>query len=297
MASIATSASPMRQRQRLSWAWLGVVPFFLFAIAFLITPAAWIVVQSFRDARGAPTLANVQGLFTPFILSAYIYSISLSLVTAIGGGIMGFLMAYAICVGGLPRWLRDATLSFSGVASNFAGIPLAFAFIATIGQLGLVTRWLKTIGISLYPTFSLYGFWGLALVYLYFQIPLMVLLMAPALEGLRRDWREACESLGGDGGHYWRAVALPILLPSILGTMVLLFGNAFGAYATAFQLTGGASQGNLVTILIGAQVSSDALANPGFGNALALGMIVIMALTIAIYQPLQRQSERWLRRE
>ena len=130
--------------------------------------------------------------------------------------------------------------------------------------------------------------------YIYFQIPLMVLIMAPAFEGMRREWREAAESLGANGWQYWRYVGLPILLPSILGTTVLLFGNTFGAHATAFQLTGG-SQGNVVTILIGAQISSDALANPGLGNALALGMIVIMGVSIGLYTWLQRLSARWLR--
>ncbi len=279
-----------------SWTWLGVLPFFVFIGAFLIWPAAAIVVRSFLDSEGQPTLQNVRDLFQPFILSSYRYTIQLSAVTALLGGMIGFLLAYAISTKGKPRWVRGAMLSFSGVASNFAGIPLAFAFIATFGQLGLVTQALRQVGINLYPNFSLYSFWGLSLTYVYFQIPLMVLIMAPALDGLRREWREAAESLGASPWQYWRHVGLPILLPSILGTMVLLFGNAFGAHATAFALTGGGSQTSVVTILIGAQLSSDALSNPGLGNALALGMIVIMALTITLYAWLQRLSERWLQR-
>ncbi|MEI7646336.1 MAG: ABC transporter permease subunit [Chloroflexales bacterium] len=281
---------------RPSWAWLGVLPFFAFIGAFLIWPAAEIVVLSFLDGRGQPTLQNVRDLGQPFIVTSYLYTIELSAVTALLGGLAGFLLAYAVTSGGMPRWIRAAVLSFAGVASNFAGIPLAFAFIATLGQLGLVTQGLRYVGISLYPSFSLYSFWGLALTYIYFQIPLMVLIMAPALDGLRREWREAAESLGASPWQYWRRVGLPILLPSLLGTMVLLFGNAFGAHATAFALTGGGSQASVVTILIGAQLSSDAFSNPGLGNALALGMIVIMALTIMLYTWLQRLAERWLQR-
>ncbi|MCU0493724.1 MAG: ABC transporter permease subunit [Chloroflexaceae bacterium] len=287
--------TPLVARRRPNWAWLGVLPFFLFVTAFLFWPAASIVVQSFLDQNRNFTLANIQALGAPFIRTSYIYTVQLSAVTALGGGLLGFLLAYAVTVGGLPRPLRAALLTFSGVASNFAGIPLAFAFIATLGVQGVVTQWLRSMGISIYPTFSLYSFWGLAIVYIYFQIPLMVLIMAPALDGLKREWREAAENLGATGWQYWRMVALPILLPSILGTMVLLFGNAFGAHATANALTGGGSQANVVTILIAAQISSDALANPGLGNALALGMIVIMALTIGLYTWLQRMSERWLR--
>ncbi len=281
--------------RRIPWDWLGVVPFFVVVTAFMFWPAVSIIVQSFLDRQRHFTLQNIIDLSQPFIVSSYLYTIRLSAASAIGGGILGFLMAYAVTIGGLPRGVRSLLLTFSGVASNFAGIPLAFAFIATLGQLGLVTTMLRNIGIHLYPNFSLYSFWGLVITYIYFQTPLMVLIMAPALDGLKREWREAAENLGATPWHYWRYVALPILLPSILGTMVLLFGNAFGAHATAFALTGGGSQASVVTILIAAQLSSDALQNPGMGNALALGMIVIMALTIALYTWLRRMSERWLR--
>lgn len=297
MAPITRPASPVTSapRPRFSWAWLGVVPFFVFVGAFLLWPALSIVPRSFVDQSQQFTLQNIAGLAQPFIVNAYVYSIELSAVSAIGGGLLGVLLAYAVTVGGLPRPLRTVIMTFSGVASNFAGVPLAFAFIATVGQLGIVTQWLRAVGISLYPTFSLYGFWGLALVYMYFQIPLMVLILSPALEAMKREWREASESLGASTWQYWRYVGIPILTPSVLGTMVLLFGNAFGAHATAFQLTGGGSQGNVVTILIGAQISSDAFANPGLGNALALGMIVIMAATIMLYTWLQQRAARWIR--
>lgn len=280
--------------RRFSWAWVGVVPFFAAVAAFLFYPALSIIVQTFFDGRGNPTLQNVRDLNQPFIISSYVYTIQLSAVTALGGGLLGLLLAYAVTIGRLPGWLRSSVLTFSGVASNFAGIPLAFAFIATLGQLGLVTQALRSAGIAIYPMFSLYSFWGLAITYIYFQIPLMVLVMAPALDGLRREWREAAENLGASPWQYWRLIALPVLLPSILGTFALLFGNAFGAHATAFALTGGGSQGNVVTILIGAQLSSDALANPGLGNALAFGMIVIMTIAIALYTWMRRLSERWL---
>ncbi len=291
-----TSQSPPRTRapQRLPLTWLGVVPFFLFVIAFLFYPAFSIVVQTFLDPARNFTLQNVIDLNQPFILSSYLYTIELSAVTAIIGGFLGFLLAYAITIGALPGWVRSSLLTFSGVASNFAGIPLAFAFIATLGQLGLVTQFLRmNLGIALYPRFSLYSFWGLAITYVYFQIPLMVLVMTPALDSLRAEWREAAQNLGASSSEYWRYIALPILMPSILGTMALLFGNAFGAHATAFALTGGGAQGNVVTILIGAQLSSDALSNPGLGNALAFGMIVIMTVTIGLYSWMRRIAERW----
>lgn len=278
----------------MGWAWLGVVPFVAFALLFLLLPAAALFVGAFQDAQGRWTLANIVGLSEPFILNAYWLSIRVSLLTALLGTLGGFVLAQAAVLGGLPRWVRPALTTFSGVASNFAGVPLAFAFIATLGRTGLITALLTALGVDLYGNgFSLYGFWGLSLTYLYFQLPLAVLILAPALDGLKREWREAAQNLGATGAQYWRYVALPVLLPSLLSTLILLFGNAFGAYATAYALTGGSL--NLVTIVIGAQIRGDVLHNANLGYALAFGMVVIMALSISGYALLNRRAARWVR--
>ena len=290
----APTARPARPK--MSWAWLGVVPFFLFTFLFLLYPSSTIVIRSFRDqGSGGFTLDNIISLFkSPYILGSYWISIKLSLITALGGAAFGFILAYAAIRGGLPRFVRISLLTFCGVASNFAGVPLAFAFIALLSPAGLLISWMKLFGYNPYfHGFTLYTFWGLSLVYMYFQFPLMVLIIAPAIDGLRREWLEASENLGASTSQYWRYVAFPILLPSLMGTTILLFGNAFGAFATAQALTGG--QINLVTIVIGSELRGDVLGNPGIGYALSLGMVVIMALAIAGYTVLQRKTERWLR--
>jgi putative spermidine/putrescine transport system permease protein len=271
------------------------VPFFAFALMFLILPIGFLMVGAFQDAGGHFTLANLWNLFQPSILSAYWISIEVSAVSAFGGAIIGFFLAYAGVLGGLPRWIRPALMTFSGVASNFAGVPLAFAFLATLGRAGLVTALLvKYLDFNLYSTgFNLLSFWGLALTYLYFQIPLMVLILTPALDGLKRDWREASAILGASTWQYWRYVALPVLWPSLLGTSLLLFANAFGAIATAYGLTG--SSLNIVTILLYAQIRGDVLHDQNLGYALALGMILITGLSNLAYIWLRGRSERWLR--
>lgn len=289
----APSARP--GRRRFSLAWMGLLPFLLFALLFLIIPTSYLVVGSFRNRAGDFTLQNYADLTQELTLNAYLNSIEISLVTAVLGGIIGFLMAYAVIRGGLPGFLRGGLLTFSGVASNFAGVPLAFAFVFTIGRVGFLTVFLKDVmGIDIYGNgFTLYSKLGLEIVYLYFQFPLMVLIMAPAIDGLRQDWREASENMGASTFQFWRYVALPILTPAILGTMILLFGNSFGAQATAYALTGG--QLNLVTLLIGRQMTSDVLHNPNLGFALAMGMVAIMGVTILVYLWLQRRAERWHR--
>lgn len=273
--------------------WLGVIPFFVFSGLFLIGPVVVLAYRSLEGPDGGLTLDNYRELTNPTVLASYGLSIRISLTTAVLGGLIGFFLAWAVSMGGLPRPFRSGLTTFSGVASNFAGVPLAAAFIFTLGRIGAITALFELIGIDIYGAgFTLYSYWGLTIVYLFFQIPLMVLVLLPALDGLKQDWREAAENLGATPRQYWRRVALPILLPSILGTMILLFGNAFGAHATAYALTGGLL--NLATLLIGQQISGDVLNNPGLGYAVAMGMVLIMALSIILYSVLQRRSERWL---
>ena len=295
MTTTGERAAPLaRPARRFPRAWLGLAPFFVFAFLFIGAPLTYLVLGSFENQEGQTTLQNYADLATPSIARAFQISIEISLVTAIVGGIFGFLLAYAVILGGLPRILRNALMTFSGVASNFAGVPLALAFIFTLGQAGLLTAFLKSAGTDPYASgFTIYSKVGLELVYLYFQFPLMVLIIAPAIDGLRPEWREAAENMGASSRQYWQRVALPILAPTILGTMILLFGNAFGAQATAYQLTSGLIP--LVPLLIGNQISGDVLHNPGLGYAMAMGMVAVMGVSIGVYTVLQRRAERWRR--
>lgn len=292
---LEAAALPVAQPRRLSLSFLGVVPFFVFAIMFLLWPTAFLMVGSFQDSEGHFTLENIRRLTEPTILNAYTISIEISVASALLGAIFGFFLAAAVVLGGLPRWLRPTLMTFCGVASNFAGLPLAFAFLATLGRTGLVTALLFSyFGFDLYATgFNVLSFTGLTITYLYFQIPLMVLILTPALDGLKREWREAAEVLGATSWQYWRHVAIPVLWPSFLGTTLLLFANSFGAVATAYGLTG--SSLNIVPILLYAQSRGDVLHNPNLGYALALGMIVITGLSNGAYIWLRARGERWLK--
>lgn len=283
--------SPLRRL----WVWAGVMPFLLFAVLFMLLPSSSLFVKSFLTDQRQFTFNNIRELFRPDIFQAFALSIEISAATALAGGIFGFFLAYAVISPRTPRFIRPLIMTFSGVASNFAGVPLAFAFVATLGRTGIISAFLRNVlHIDIYAAgFTIYSFLGLSLTYLYFQFPLMVLVMAPALEGLKQEWREASENLGASSFQYWRFIGLPILLPSLLGTMLLLFGNAFGAYATAYALTGGNLP--LVTIEIGAQMRGDVLHNVGLGNAMAFGMVIVMIISIGAYSLLQRRSERWLR--
>jgi putative spermidine/putrescine transport system permease protein len=273
---------------------LGVVPFVAFALMFLIAPTLYVVAAAFTDGDGNFTFNNIGRLFEDQILASFWISIRISAASALLGAIAGLLICLAVIRGRLPGWIRSIVMTFSGVASNFAGIPLAFAFLSTLGRLGLITIILKFLGFDPYRSgFNLLSFWGLTLVYLYFQIPLMILIIAPAIDGLKREWVEAAQTLGASPYQFWRYVGLPVLWPNLLGTLSLLFANAFGAVATAFALTGMSI--NIVTIQLYAQIRGDALGDAGLGAALALGMIVIAALANVIYLVVRARAERWLK--
>lgn len=282
-------------RRRFSWEFLGVAPFIIFGLMFLVLPTLYLLGGAFVGRDGKLTFDNILGLFTDQIMAAYWISIRIAGASSIIGALAGLAIALAIIRGRLPAPLRSAIMTFSGVASNFAGVPLAFAFIATLGRLGLVTIIAKTVfGFDLYRAgFNLLSFWGLTITYLYFQIPLMILIIAPAIDGLKKEWSEAAASLGAQPWQFWRYIGLPILWPSFLGTVSLLFANAFGAIATAYGLTG--SSLNIVPILLYAQIRGDALQNPGLGAALALGMVVITAFANIIYLVISQRAERWMK--
>jgi len=232
-------------------------------------------------------------LFHHPYIDAYKTSIEISLVTALLGGVAGLFIAYASTRDGTPAWVRSAITTFSGVAANFGGIPLAFAWIATLGPLGILTVFLRSnVHLDIYAHgFQLFSKTGVELAYLYFQLPLMILVIAPALDGLRTEWREAASNLGASQWQFWRYVGVPVLMPSILGAVILLFGNAFAAYATAYSLTSGSV--NIVPILIGAYYSGNVLDNPHIAQALAFGMFVVLAVMMIVYIPLQRRAARW----
>ena len=274
-------------------AWIATVPFFAYTFMFLFLPAGSVLLGAFKSVHGGYTFSNIRLMFDHPYIDAYKTSIEVSLVTALFGGFVGLAIAYAALREGTPGWVRSGITTFSGVAANFGGIPLAFAFIATLGPLGVATVFLKKqLHLDLYGhNFTLFNKTGVEIVYFYFQLPLMILVISPAIDGLKKEWREASANLGGSSWQFWRYVGLPVLMPSILGAIILLFGNAFAAYATAYSLTSGTV--GLVPILIGAYYTGNVLNNPHIAQALAFGMFVVLAVMMMAYIPLQRRAARW----
>ncbi|ARP69244.1 ABC transporter permease [Streptomyces pluripotens] len=289
-AGAATAAST---RRRGAAGWLPVVPLLAFtAIAFGI-PVVALLNGAFTvkdPATGATsyTTANLDASLHGAYLTALIGSVKLSAVCAAIGTVCGLLLAQAVVTSRF-RALREAVLTASGVLANFGGVPLAFAFVATLGNSGVLTQHLHLRD----KGWDLYSFWGLTVVYLYFLIPMMVLTITPALDGLRSQWREAAQNNGATHAQYWRHVALPVLAPSLLGGYVLLFGSAFAAYATADAIVG--SSIPLVTLQIADALSGNVLVGQEHvALALSLDMVLVAGLVMAVYLPLQRRSARWL---
>jgi putative spermidine/putrescine transport system permease protein len=285
---------PILGGRRFSLDWIGAVPFLVYVALFLLLPSGIVAVGAFFDANSSFTLDNFQHLSRSYIVKATIDTTLVSAVTALLGASLGALLAYAIVTGSPTGLLRRMVVSASGVLAQFGGVTLAFAFIASIGPAGFVYLFAQSHGLDYYA----HGIWlfdipGLNLVYLYFQIPLMVLVFLPALDGVKPQWREAAESLGGNTWHYWRHVAGPLLFPAFLGGVLLLFANSFSAYATANALIN-QGQPMLSQQIAGALSSEVGAYEPGFAKAIAVEMIVIVTLVTVAYTLLQRRTARWL---
>jgi putative spermidine/putrescine transport system permease protein len=273
--------------------WLGVLPFGAYVALGLGAPTIAIAIAAFQDSNtNAATLSNMDAAVHGTYFTGLQNSLELSLICAIVPGIFGLLIAYAIFTAKRGNVLRRVAITASGVFANFGGVPLAFLFIASLSTTGVVTGWIASIHI--WNPSSLYDVRGIFLAYLYFQVPLMVLIILPALEGLRPAWREAAQNMGAGAWQYWRYVGGPVLFPSFLGCLLLLFGSAFSAYATAEALTGGTVA--LTSIQIGALLNGNVIAGQeNLGYALGLIMIVVIAIVMILYTIVQRRAARWLR--
>jgi putative spermidine/putrescine transport system permease protein len=273
---------------------LGMVPFLGYLTIFLFIPTVVIAVGAFRD-NGHASLANIEALGDGSVMHALRQSLVVSASTAVIGAVLGALLAYAVVTGRPDGLLRRAVTSICGVLAQFGGVMLAFAFIATIGFSGAVTTLVQdTTGVNLFGSGWLFDVPGIILVYTYFQIPLMVIVFLPALDGMRAQWREAAENLGASTWQFWRHVGGPLLWPAFLGSTLLLFANAFASYATAAALV---SQGNpIIPLFIRAALTSEILlGRQNLAYALALEMVVVVAIVMTLYALLVRRTSRWLR--
>ena len=275
--------------------YLALIPFHLYVGVFLVLPTLIVTIGAFTTTEGEFTLDNIGALFTTdLFIDAFVKSIQLAVVTAILGAVLGGLLAWAVVRGDPNGLLRQLVIAASGVLAQFGGVMLAFAFLATFGFNGLITVLIKSnLGVALDMSW-LYSLTGLAVVYTYFQIPLMLIVFLPSLDGVRQEWYDASASLGGGAWSFWRNVGGPILAPSFLGALLLLFTNAFSAYATAAALI---SQGcQIITLQIACQMQSEVvLGQENVGKALALGMIVIVSAVMFVYALIQRRASGWVK--
>jgi putative spermidine/putrescine transport system permease protein len=271
-----------------------VVPFLAYVILVLGVPTGTIVAFAFRSKLGHFTWSNVHTILSGEYRAGFENSLKLAVVTAVIPGVLGTIIAYAISTSEHPAFKRIVAAT-SGVLAQFGGVNLAFMFIASFAATnGIVTKWLEGVGLDPWDHgWSLYKFWGVAFVYMYFQIPLMVLIITPAFAGLRPAWREAAENLGASRWFFWRRVGIPVLTPAILGSTFLLFGSGFSAYATAEALTGGTIA--ITPIQIGAILQGNVIAGEqNIAYALAFAMIVILLVSVIFYVLLRRRTSRWL---
>jgi putative spermidine/putrescine transport system permease protein len=288
MTGISVVSPPARKSPKSWLVWMGLVPFFLFGLAFEVLPLLTTIRSSLTN-NGSLSLDFYHQAMDPLFLRSFGNTLKLSATTAFLGVVFGTLVAYAI-ITTKNRFARNALTALSDVTTNFGGAPLAFAFIVILGSTGIITMLLNQAGIHLYPNFRIYSISGLTIAYLYFQLPLMILLIIPSLLGLKREWREAALNLGASTFQYWIRVALPILFPALVSGFLLLFANSFGAYATAWTLTG--SDVDLITIRIAALIRGEVQLAPELADALSIISLLIMSACVIGYMWLSSRARK-----
>ena len=264
---------------------LCLVPFAIFFFVFQIAPLGWVLINSLQSEEFGWGLANFSKIFSSkFYLQAIQYSLEISFWSSVFGIVIAILGSYSLRR--VDSKLRNFVNAFANMTSNFSGVPLAFAFIILLGFNGSITIMLKQAGII--EDFNLYSKTGLIILYTYFQIPLGVLLLYPAFDALREDWRESAALLGANSWQFWRHIGLPVLTPALLGTFVILLANALGAYATVYALTTG--NFNVLPIRIAAMVSGDISLDPNMARALAVVLVTLMTVVTVVHQLLLKRS-------
>jgi putative spermidine/putrescine transport system permease protein len=286
------SGKGKRARKKTGWLdWIPILPFLLLCFAIMILPLFFMLRGSFTGSEGQFTLEHYAKMQASIYAKSFKNSILLSGITAVIGVSFGTVVGYFICQLKSKR-AQELVTALCDVTSNFSGAPLAFAFIVVLGSNGVLTLALqKYLNWSIYPEFSIYSFSGLILSYSYFQFPLMVLLIIPAIAGLKREWKEAALGLGATNLQYWRLIGIPILSPAIAAGLLLLFANAFGAYATAYTLT--EFRYPLVTLQIGFLMKGEVWRDPGAGDAMGILALFLMGISILFYQLASKQGIKW----
>ena len=269
---------------------LALVPFLIVAMLYEIVPLITVIVKSFQPDGGTGfTLENYQSVFSKLLYQkAIINSIKISLTSAVAGIIIAFLGARAAHQH--QGKLNHVFMTVLNMVSNFAGIPLAFAYMILLGNAGLVVNIGKELGINALSTYNLYTMNGMSLIYIYFQIPLSTLLLIPTFDGVQKQWKEACTLLGGTPGIFWRKVGIPVLMPSILGTFSVLFANALAAYATIYALM--MDNIALLPVQIAGCFTGEVKIRAGLGGALSVVMMAIMVIMILITNGLSRRFQK-----
>ena len=269
---------------------LALVPFLIVAMLYEIVPLITVIVKSIQQDGGTGfTLENYQSVFSKLLYQkAIINSIKISLTSAVAGIIIAFLGARAAHQH--QGKLNHVFMTVLNMVSNFAGIPLAFAYMILLGNAGLVVNIGKELGINALSTYNLYTMNGMSLIYIYFQIPLSTLLLIPAFDGVQKQWKEACTLLGGTPGIFWRKVGIPVLMPSILGTFSVLFANALAAYATIYALM--MDNIALLPVQIAGCFTGEVKIRAGLGGALSVVMMAIMVIMILITNGLSRRFQK-----
>jgi putative spermidine/putrescine transport system permease protein len=267
----------------------SIVPFVVITLCFLLLPTIMMIIDSFKSGSGSFTLENYKTALTNmFYLKSITNSIQISLISSLIGITVALVCAYSIS--NYSEKAQNSIITILNMTSNYSGVPLAFGYIVLIGNTGMFILLFKHFGLNALSNFNIYSWIGLIITYVYFQIPLAILLLYPSFLGIKKEWRQSAMLLGASSFQFWAKIGMPVLVPSIVGTFSILFANAMGAYATAYALVG--KNYNLLTIRISSLVVGDIMPKPELAGALA----VILGITTISMMMINEKMSKYIKR-
>ena len=292
----ASGGGPFRRRGLIAGLihdWAVTLPFVVAIAWLLVGPAANLVVDSLRDPAGGVSALNWRDVVAnPLTRRAIVSSLGVGVTVASLTTLIGVPLAW--CISRLRIGSRSVAAAALNVAANIPATSLVFGFAAAFGGAGMVTLALRLVWADA-PALNIYGATGLVFVFLYFHVPLFVLLVLPAMGAVTEELWEAANVCGAGPLRFWRRVGLPVLAPFILAGWILMFVWAIGQYGVPLALGGGEGAMNLMTLRIGDLIQFIGSTNR-FERAACLSLLLIVLSVVALwlYRSLLRRALRWL---
>ena len=272
----------MRRKNAAIWNVFTLIILAIFLV-FVVYPLVLILYKSvINPADGALTFENFTRFFTrKYYTNTLKNSFKVTIVATLISAALGLSMAYItrqVRIAG-SKWL-NILIVVSYLSPPFIG---AYAWIQLLGRNGFITKFFNQLfGITFE---GIYGFAGIVLVFSLQSFPLVYMYVCGALENLDNSLNEAAESLGANNWQRVTGIILPLVMPTVLASGLLVFMRVFSDFGTPMLIGEGY---RTFPVVLYNQFMGEVTNDSYFAAALC---VIIMAITLVFFF-----LQRWIAR-